>query len=192
MGRPRRGPSGWTVAGLVLVVALLITAAFGGFARSDERPPNLGLGQRVELNLAAVTVHDVRVTNVGSDGKPFLGATAPKAVIVVRATVELLVRRSRAVSAGQVLLVFVDGREDSLEGSWTYSNSSTLQPELPAEVEWSFVAPEPVPTKVTLVLTRPSYEWSNLLNSGPDWSSAGPHTYAVRDTPVLDDRRGST
>ncbi len=191
-GRVRRGSSGWTVAGLLVVLALGLIAAFGGFARSDERPPAIGLDERVALNLAALTVHDVRVTNVDSDGKPFPGSNAPAAVIVVRARVELLDRRSRTVSADQLLLVKVDGLDDPLKDSFTYGATATLQPGLPAEVEWSFVSPDPVPTTVNLVLTRPTFEWSNLLNEGPAWTSAGPYTYVIRDTPVRDDRQAAT
>ena len=175
-----------------MVVALGLTAAFGGFARSDERPPAIGLEERVALNLAALTVHDVRVTNVDSDGRPFVGSNAPAAVVVVRARAELLDRRSRTILADQFLLVRVAGRSDPLEGHFTYGTTARLEPGLAAEVEWSFLAPDPVPTTVTLVLTRPTFEWSNLLNNGPDWTSAGPHTYVIRDTPVRDDRRSAT
>lgn len=133
----------------------------------------------------------MRVTNVDSDGRPFVGSNAPAAVVVVRARVELLDRRSRTeILADQFLLVRVAGRSDPLEGNFAY-RTRTARAEL-VEVEWSFLAPDPVPTTVTLVLTRPTFEWSNLLNNGPDWTSAGPHTYVIRDTPVRDDRRSAT
>lgn len=176
--RPRRLIVGACVALLVAGIAVL-----GGFAPSDRPVRTVSVGERIELGRFAYTVHGARVVDRDAEGESFDGRPLR---LLVDVTVVNVSDESAALSS-DLIGIRTSGQR------WSSADASTesLHPDLPRRLQIEVPADRqalgPIPGHTDIWLGEQTYGWTNLLNSGPQWSV--PHWAGiVADLPVADGR----
>ncbi|MGO1974955.1 MAG: hypothetical protein ACTH2Q_18530 [Propionibacteriaceae bacterium] len=171
------------VLAAVLVLLLGVVAALGGFGRSDRPVRTVAVGQRVELGQFAWTVHGARVVDRDEDGEPF---EEEPLHVLVDVTVENISDESSGLSKD--LIGIRVGPDEFLPFDL---DTSGLHPNLPLRLELILLAQEDSPLEIgghtDIWLGAQQFAWTNLINSGPEWSV--PRWAAiVTDVPLADDR----
>ncbi len=177
-----------------IVLSLAAVVALGGFRQAAHYLPPHQLGERVELGRFAITVHDVALVNHDERGNPMgqpnsFGGPGPKAVVLVRATVEMLDDKAGRflLQSGLIVVRAGERSKDDLKVATGWGLANDLQPGLPVDATFAFNAPDPPPATVRVLLGEQAYEWSNLINPGPDWSSIAIPARELPDVRIKDE-----
>lgn len=169
---------------MAVVAVLALIAALGGFARSDHPIAEYLPGSRIELGRFAFTVHSARLIDHDEEGEPF---DEEPLRVLVDSTVENISDESGIL--GEKLVGLDDGADDWF--GLDYESTVLLHPGLPRRLELVLPATEASlgadPTKITVWLGEEKYGWTNLLNSGPEWSVPN-WAATVSDVPLADER----
>lgn len=184
----------WTTSVVGVLVALVVAVwAFGGFRETSDTLPRAAVGERVDLGRYAITVTGAHLTDTDEDGKPLKDFDQkPLTVLVVSTRVEMLdVEAGRPPFGSEPAVRVQDGRSpwDSLPRADGDPLHDAVQPGVPKEQDIWFVAPARTPTAVRVVLGTQDYDWTNMINSGPDWSSVAVPAVTVADVAVEDRTR---
>lgn len=182
------------VVGLLVLLGVVVWAA-GGFRETAHSLPEAAVGDRIDLGRYAITVNDVYFTDKDENDKPLKNDDeTPKTRLVVDVTMEMLDDKAglppQASSGGgvgrTVLIQNAVSPWDGLPNDAGGGPRDDLQPGVPVKVAYYFVPPPTVPKTVRITLGSQSYEWSNMINPGPDWSSIAVPAVVVTDVPVTD------
>lgn len=183
-GTGRRQVRDWHIVTAVTAAVLLVVAGVwlgGGLRVSPNAYPDLPLGAPVDLHRVSVVVHEVYRTNESRYGGP--RKTEPTVVLRARLTVTMLDSKP-GTFVGSYFLMKAGGEELTRERG---GDSVSLQPGLSGELLVDFLPPpsgiEGIDA-VDLYLSAPEYEWSNMINGGPEWTSIGTWVGKVPAIPV--------
>lgn len=176
--RPRR-----LIAGACVVLLVAGIAVLGGFSQSDRPVRTVSVGERIELGRFAYTVHGARVVDRDAEGEPFDG---PPLRLLVDVAVVNVSDESAALSSDLIGIRASGDQWYSID-----SSSESLHPDLPRRLQVEVPADRAslgtLPGLTDIWLGEQTYGWTNLVNSGPEWSV--PHWAGiVADVRVADDR----
>lgn len=169
-GRVQRHP--FMAAAAVLLSALLVVTALGGFRRADPPYPQAAVGSSVDLGRFTLTVTAARLLTTQPDGDEL---DPGERLLAVEGTVLNTDTTSGVLASRLVTARF--GRGDALEvGLGTGDAGRYFQPRVttPLTLTWEVEPGSGVPDEVTLVFFRESYDWNNLTQFGPTWSGGVP------------------
>jgi len=177
-----------------ILLSLAAVVALGGFRQAAHYLPPHRLGERVELGRFAVTVHDLALVNHDERGSPLgqpksFGEPGPNAIVLVRTTVEMLDDKAGLfqLQSGLIVVRAGDRSKDDLKVATGWGLANELQPGLPVDATFAFIAPDPPPATVRVLLGEQVYEWSNLINPGPAWSSIAIAVGELPDVRIKDE-----
>lgn len=181
----RRHPRRLLAAGVVLLLVALV-AALGGFGRSERPVQTVAVGERIELGQFAFTVHGATVVDRDEDGEPF--DEAPLRLLIDVTVV------NTSDESGHITSDLIGIKKSGGDDYFTIDSSlNEMHPDLPQRFEVALQADEAslgaIPGDIDVWLGEQVYGWTNLLNSGPEWSV--PHWAGiVADVPITDGRSG--